>query len=88
MQKRVNNILTVVQEVLKGKWGSRDIRKQKLEKAGYNYKVIQDLVTTEVIARQVLDGKWGSGDERKKRLTKAGYDYNKIQKKVNELAKK
>lgn len=37
-------------EVIKGKWGAGDARKEKLEKAGYDYYVIQNIVNS------ILDG--------------------------------
>lgn len=38
------SISTVAHEVIAGAWGSGDLRKKKLEIAGYNYKQIQDEV--------------------------------------------
>lgn len=35
---------TIAKEVIQGKWGNGLIRKQKLQKAGYNYNTIQALV--------------------------------------------
>ena len=35
------NIDTIVSEVIKGKWGNGNERKERLTKAGYDYKVIQ-----------------------------------------------
>lgn len=97
-QPTLKPINTIAQEVLDGKWGSGDTRKQKLEKAGYDYTAVQKVVNELVkakeqedakkidqIAKEVLADKWGSGDERKKKLTAAGYDYDKVQKRVNEL---
>jgi len=34
----------IAKEVIQGKWGNGNTRKQKLEAAGYNYSVIQKLV--------------------------------------------
>ena len=39
---------TIAKEVIAGKWGNGSERKSKLEKAGYNYKVIQDIVNKKV----------------------------------------
>ena len=83
----------VAQEVLDGKWGSGQTRKDKLVAAGYNYDAVQTKVNELIIynqkitqiAYEVLDGKWGSGETRKQKLTAAGYNYDVIQKKVNEL---
>ena len=84
-------------EVIAGKWGNGDDRKNRLRQAGYNYNVIQSLVNTmliptsrksnEEIAHEVIAGKWGNGYERKTRLKKAGYDYTAIQSIVNRLMK-
>jgi len=34
----------VAKEVLNGKWGNGDVRIEKLKKAGYDYKIIQEEV--------------------------------------------
>lgn len=39
---------TIANEVINGKWGNGSERKSRLEKAGYNYKVIQDIVNKKV----------------------------------------
>ena len=92
----VNNSKTneeIATEVIQGKWGNGQERKDRLTKAGYNYYEIQKIVndrllnkkkTNEEIATEVIQGKWGNGQERKDRLTKAGYNYYEIQKIVNE----
>ena len=88
----------IAKEVIEGKWGNGEERKQKLESAGYNYSEIQALVNSLVgkkttnksvteIANEVIKGLWGNGQERKNRLTAAGYDYKEIQQKVNEFLK-
>lgn len=90
----------IAKEVIAGKWGNGDERKQKLTKAGYDYAAVQAKVnelcnttkapakkTNEQIAKEVVAGKWGNGAERKKRLTEAGYDSAAIQKIVNRLLK-
>lgn len=86
----------VAREVLAGKWGNGDDRKNRLEAAGYNYSQVQAKVnelstpttskSIEQVAKEVLAGTWGNGDDRKNRLTAAGYDYNAVQAKVNELS--
>ena len=92
------DVTTVAKEVLAGKWGNGNDRKEKLQAAGYNYAEVQAEVNrlskggsssnkksvTEV-AKEVLNGKWGNGDARKKKLQAAGYDYNAVQKEVNRL---
>lgn len=86
----------LAREVIDGKWGNGDVRKQKLTAAGYDYIKVQAKVNellskkksiTE-IAKEVIAGKWGNGTDRARRLAAAGYDYNTVQKKVNELLKK
>lgn len=85
----------LAQEVINGKWGNGDARKESLEKAGYDYDKVQDRVNeilskdnkksiTE-IAKDVINGKYGNGDDRKKKLEAEGYNYNEVQSKVNEL---
>lgn len=87
-------------EVIAGKWGNGDDRKNRLTAAGYNYPAIQSIVnqklsgglstpkpstkSNETIAQEVINGAWGNGQERKDRLTAAGYDYNAIQSIVNQ----
>ncbi|MBQ8300278.1 MAG: N-acetylmuramoyl-L-alanine amidase [Clostridia bacterium] len=87
-------------EVIAGKWGNGDDRKNRLNAAGYNYSAIQSIVnqklsggssapkastkSNETIAQEVINGAWGNGQERKDRLTAAGYDYNAIQSIVNQ----
>lgn len=89
------SINEVAKEVLAGKWGNGDDRKNRLTAAGYNYSEVQAAVNrlasgkpaksvTEV-AREVIAGKWGNGDARKKKLIAAGYDYIAVQKEVNRL---
>lgn len=89
----------IAKEVIAGKWGNGDERKQKLTEAGYDYSAVQAKVnelcnskapakkTNEQIAQEVIAGKWGNGAERKKRLAEAGYDAAAIQKIVNRLLK-
>lgn len=86
----------IAKEVINGKWGNGDARKNALEKAGYNYSTIQARVnelcgapsnkkSVDTIAREVIRGDWGNGADRKNKLEKAGYNYNEVQKRVNEL---
>ena len=91
-KKSVNEL---AQEVIAGKWGNGDARKQALTNAGYDYNAVQNEVnrifggastkSIDTLAREVIQGKWGNGSERKDRLTKAGYDYNAVQARVNQL---
>lgn len=85
----------LAKEVIAGKWGNGDARKQALTNAGYDYSAVQKEVnrifggantkSIDTLAREVIQGKWGNGSERKDRLTKAGYDYNAVQARVNQL---
>lgn len=87
----------VAKEVINGKWGNGDDRKNRLTAAGYNYSEVQKKVnqlmgssasgkkSVDTIAKEVIQGKWGNGADRKKRLTAAGYDYNAVQARVNAL---
>lgn len=80
----------IAQEVIDGKWGNGEDRKNRIKAAGYDYDAIQKIVnakatkkSNEQIAQEVIDGKWGNGEDRKKKLTAAGYDYEAIRKIVN-----
>lgn len=84
----------LAKEVLAGKWGNGEERKQRLVAAGYDYSAVQKRVnelvnglikSNEEIAREVIAGKWGNGEERRQRLTAAGYDSATIQQIVNRL---
>lgn len=91
--KKSNEV--IADEVIAGKWGTGDDRKERLEIAGYNYSVIQSIVndrfgvvpkkSVDEVVREVIHGDWGNGRERKQRLTAAGYDYSAVQKRVSEL---
>lgn len=90
----------IAKEVINGKWGNGDERKNRLTAAGYNYSAVQTKVnemlgastapapkpskTIDQVADEVIAGVWGNGDDRKKRLTAAGYNYSAIQAKVNQ----
>lgn len=96
--KPTKTIAQLADEVIAGKWGNGDDRKNRLTKAGYNYDAVQAKVneklygskpskSNEAIAKEVIAGKWGNGADRKKRLTDAGYNYDAIQSTVNRLCK-
>lgn len=90
----------LAKEVIQGKWGNGQARKDALTKAGYNYSEVQSIVnemlkpkptvkTNEQIAKEVINGNiWGNGAERKRRLQAAGYNYRTIQNIVNEMLRK
>lgn len=91
--KKSNDV--IADEVIAGKWGNGQERKDRLTKAGYDYNTIQGIVnaklannikkkSNEEIANEVIRGLWGNGYERKQRLNKAGYDYKVIQSIVNQ----
>ena len=97
----LKTVSRLAQEVLAGKWGNGQERKEKLTQAGYDYNLVQAEVnklvkgetatpkkTNEEIAKEVIKGLWGNGAARKKRLTDAGYNYSVIQAMVNKLLKK
>lgn len=83
-------------EVIAGKWGTGNTRKQKLEAAGYDYDSVQAEVNkklgvststkkavTNQVVKDVINGKYGNGTARKTALEKAGYDYDEVQAAVN-----
>ena len=86
----------LAEEVIAGKWGNNEARKEALEKAGYDYDQVQNRVNeilseqskkksiTEV-AKDVIAGDYGNGENRKKKLEAEGYDYDQVQSKVNQL---
>lgn len=87
-------ITEIANEVIEGKWGNGEERKNKINAAGYSYPEVQKEVnriltnnkkTDEEIAREVIAGKWGNGEERRQRITSAGYNYKKVQAIVNKL---
>ena len=89
---------TIADEVIAGKWGNGEDRKNRLAQAGYNYSEVQALVnqklngtstssnkkSIDTIADEVITGKWGNGNDRKTNLENAGYNYQEVQNKVNE----
>lgn len=89
------SVAVIAQEVIDGKWGNGQDRKNRLTAAGYNYDEVQNYVnkllsapakkSIDEVAREVIAGKWGNGADRKNRLTAAGYDYDAVQKRVNEI---
>jgi hypothetical protein len=89
------SVAVIAQEVIEGKWGNGQDRKNRLTAAGYNYDEVQNYVnkllsapakkSIDEVAREVIEGKWGNGQDRKNRLTAAGYNYDEVQKRVNEI---
>lgn len=89
---------TIANEVIAGDWSSGQDRINKLTKAGYNAKTIQNLVnqklkgtaskkTNQQIADEIYRGQggWGNGTTRINKLKAAGYDPNVIQKLLNKM---
>lgn len=90
----------IAKEVINGKWGNGDDRRNRLTTAGYDYNAVQAKVnallgqkatpaaparkSNDVIAQEVINGKWGNGNDRINRLRAAGYDPNAIQSLVNQ----
>ena len=73
----------LAQEVIAGKWGNGDERKELL---GARYDDVQARVNRYYeIAEQVVNGNWGNGWNRKQALEGAGYDYQTVQSIVNEM---
>ena len=92
--KRAAKIEELAKEVIQGKWGNGQERKDRLTEAGYDYHEVQTKVNElmhgggkdlEAVAKEVIQGKWGNGQERKDRLTAAGYDYHEVQSLVNKM---
>lgn len=93
------SIDAIANEVISGKWGVGEERKDNLTKAGYDYAAIQSRVNqlsnsmyapnkpVSTIAKEVISGKWGVGLLRKQKLVNAGYNYEDVQKEVNRLLK-
>lgn len=92
-----NNIETLAREVIAGKYGNGDARKQAL---GSLYGEVQarvneivlgkavaapKLKSVDEVARAVIRGDYGNGTERRRKLEAEGYDYRTIQNRVNEL---
>ena len=93
------SVAEVAQEVIAGKWGNGEDRKNRLTAAGYDCQAVQDQVNALLkgtaqatksvaeVAQEVIAGKWGNGTDRKNRLEAAGYNYSEVQAKVNAMLK-
>lgn len=84
----------LAREVINGKWGNGQERKDKLAAAGYSYGDVQKRVneilyppkkSLDEVANEVIRGEWGSGEERYRKLTEAGYNADAVQRKVNQI---
>lgn len=94
------DITTIAKEVISGAWGNGEDRKNRLERAGYDFNAVQNEVNRILsgaspkpqlkplnqVAKEVLQGLWGNGSDRKSRLESAGYDYTAVQNEVNRIA--
>lgn len=98
MGKKTNE--QIADEVINGAWENGDERIKRLQTAGYDPNVIQNIVnqklgvksrqtanrkTVEQLAKEVWAGEWGSGQDRVNRLRTEGYDPNAVQKMVNKM---
>lgn len=95
----LKTVSTIAREVIDGKWGNGDDRKNRLQKAGYSFNTVQAevnrllkggstapaLKSTDTVAREVIAGKWGNGTDRINRLRGAGYNPTIIQARVNQI---
>ncbi len=81
------NLLQIVADVQKGKYGSGDARKKKL---GKRYDEVQKFInhiygaSATTLAKEAISGKYGNGELRKKVL---GNRYNEVQKAINNQLK-
>lgn len=75
----------IADEVIAGKWGNGTDRKQRLEKAGYNYNTIQGIVNNKLAGKktQVIRYSVRRGDTLSKIAAKYGTTWQKIAKDNN-----
>lgn len=89
----------IAKEVIAGKWGTGQDRKNRLTAAGYDYNTVQAEVNRQMgvstgstmTARQFAlevwnEGKHGTGATRQAEAKKYGVDYNEVQRLINVLA--
>ena len=87
-EKPLKSIDEIAKEVIEGKWDNYPKRKELLEKAGYNYREVQNRVNEMLspkidlldLVRRTIRGDFGNGEERKRKL---GNLYPKVQEQVN-----
>ena len=75
-------------DVMQGKYGNGEERKQRLQNAGYDYWAVQHLVNGlangyDAVAKDVIAGKYGNGTARVAALQNKGYDAKMVQDIVN-----
>ena len=88
VKEDLKSIDEIAHEVIEGKWGNYPERKERLEKAGYNYREVQDrvneLLSPKVdildLVRKTIRGDFGNGEARKRAL---GSNYSEVQRQVN-----
>ena len=71
-------------DVMAGKYGTGEERKQRLQAAGYDYWAVQHLVNGlaygyDQVARDVIAGKYGNNQDRINALSARGYDAGLVQ---------
>lgn len=93
-------VAQLAKEVIAGKWGKGQDRKNRLTAAGYDYNAVQAEVNRQLgggtsastmTARQFAlevwnEGKHGTGATRQAEAKKYGVDYNEVQRLINVLA--
>ena len=85
------NYLAAV-DVMQGKYGNGEERKQRLQAAGYDYWAVQHLVNGLAqgygqVASDVIAGKYGNDQARVNALRAKGYDAAMVQDIVNAMLK-
>ncbi len=75
-------------DVMAGRYGNDEVRKVRLQDAGYNYEEVQRLVNGlakgyDKVARDVIDGRYGNNEARVIALTRNGFDAALVQDIVN-----
>ena len=75
-------------DVMAGKYGNGEERRQRLMAAGYDYYAVQHLVNGlaqgyDQVARDVIAGKYGNDQARLNALAAKGYDARLVQDIVN-----
>lgn len=94
------SIGAIALDIINGKYGNGDTRRNKIEALGYSYEEVQKVVNCILtgketkkekivdinkIALEVIAGRYGSGEERRTKLEQAGYSYDEVQAEVNKL---
>ena len=82
--------LAAAYDVMAGKYGNGEERRQRLIAAGYDYYAVQHLVNGlakgyDQVAREVIAGRYGNNEFRENALRAAGYDAGLVQDLVNAM---